>query len=427
MKKLRIPLAMAAAATLTLTACGGGDGGASTNAEGETLSVWIMQGTNPDAEAYFDEVKTKFTEETGATLDVQFIQWAEAHDRFVTSIAGGTTPDVAETGNTWTGEFADAGALAPLDEYVTAANLDGDLVEGLVESGTLDESLYGMPWYAGVRSVIYRTDIFEELGLEVPTTWDELVDVGLALKEAKPEMTPFAIPGDNGYAAYPFIWGNGANLATKEGDTWTSGLTSPEAREGLEFYTGLATEHGLSSAGATTWNAKDILDNFVQGNLPMAVMGSWEPPAILEQNPDLEGKIGAFPIPGPDGNISPSFLGGSHLSVFESSENKDLAWAFVEMMATGELADKWAEQTNYFPGQTSLLEDAVASDDPLVKPFATQFVEGGTSVPVTPQWGAVEAQKTLPAMIQSILSEQKTVDQATEDAAAEIEELLNGN
>ena len=45
----------------------------------------------------------------------------------------------------------------------------------------------------------------------------------------------------------------------------------------------------------------------------MMIAGSWTPAALVEADPDLEGKIGAFPIPGKDGGMSPSFLGGSHL------------------------------------------------------------------------------------------------------------------
>ena len=173
------------------------------------------------------------------------MQWADAHDRFVTSIAGGTTPDVAETGTTWTAEFADAGALAPIGDYVADAGLDGDLVEGLVESGTYDDELYGMPWYAGVRSLVYRADIFEELGLEAPTTWDEIVAAGEAIKAAHPDMMPFAVPGDAEFRVYPWVWGAGGEVATQEGDEWVSGLDSAESQEGIDFYTGLATEARL--------------------------------------------------------------------------------------------------------------------------------------------------------------------------------------
>ncbi|WP_127794403.1 sugar ABC transporter substrate-binding protein [Agromyces sp. LHK192] len=418
--------ALGVTAALALSACAGGssDGG-SADGEGKTLDVWIMQGTNPDSEAFFDAVGEAFTEETGAELNVEFVEWADAHDRFVTSIAGGTSPDVAETGTTWTAEFADAGALAPITEYVDGDDLGGDLVEGLVESGTYDDELYGMPWYAGVRSLVYRADVFTELGLEAPTTWDEIVAAGDAIKAAHPEMSAFAVPGDAEFGVYPWVWGAGGEVSVDEDGEWVSGLDSAESQEGIGFYTGLATEHGFSSAGATTWKETDVLDNFAQGNVAMALMGSWTPAAIVEKNADMEGKFAATPIPGQDGGIAPSVLGGSHLSMFETADDKDLAWAFMKLMTTGEFAEQWGAETGYFPGQTSLLEESLESDDPLVTPFATQMVDGGGALPVTPKFGAVQAKKTTNTAIQAILSGQKSVEQATADAAAEMNEIMN--
>ena len=431
MKKRLLPVAVLVTAAFGLTACAGGSSGGDDNgdvsAKGETLDVWIMEGTNPDSDAFFDEVGDAFTKETGAKLNVEFVQWADAHDRFVTSIAGGTTPDVAETGTTWTAEFADAGALAPIGDYVDDENLGDDLVEGLVTSGTYDDELYGMPWYAGVRSLVYRSDIFEELGLAAPTSWDEIVAAGEAIKAAHPEMMAFAVPGDAEFGVYPWVWGAGGEVATKDGDEWASGLDSPESQEGIQFYTDLALKHGFSSAGATTWKETDVLDNFAQGNVAMALMGSWTPAAIVEKNAELEGKFAATPIPGKDGGIAPSVLGGSHLSMFNTADNPDLAWEFIKLMTTGDFAAQWGDETGYFPGQASLLAETMESDDPLVAPFATQLVDGGGTVPVTPKFGAVQAKKTTNTAIQAILSGQKTVEQATSDAAAEMNEIMNGN
>jgi len=408
-------------------ACGGGDdagGSASGDGDGKELTVWVMEGTNPDASGYFETVSTAFTEQTGAKLDVQFVPWASAHDKFVTSIAGGTTPDVAEVGTTWAGEFAEAGALVPLDDFVEESDIADDLNEGLVQAGTVEGSLYGMPWYAGVRSVVYRTDLFEAAGVQPPTTWDEWVQVGKALKAANPDVIPMPVAGDNEYGLYPFIWGNGGEIATEKGGTWTSQIDSPEAREGIAFYTGLATEHGLSTPAATTWKETELRDAFVRGDAAMILSGSWTPKAILEAAPQLEGKIGAFAIPGPDGGLSPSFTGGSLLSVFQTTDDQELAWEFVDMVSTGEFATQWAEATSFFPGIDSLLAEAQASDDPLVQPFAQQMVEAGKSVPVTPAYGQVQARKTVQAMLQSILSGAKDVEQATADAAAEMDETL---
>jgi N,N'-diacetylchitobiose transport system substrate-binding protein len=424
---MRRPLVAATGAVLlavTTAACAGGGGG---EPEGDgTLNVWIMQGTNPSAEDFFADVSTAFEEETGATLDVEFVEWADAHDRFVTSIAGGTTPDVAETGTTWTPEFADAGALAPLDEYVDGAGVGDDLVEGLVEAGTYDEQLYGMPWYAGVRSLVYNTEMFEKAGVEPPTTWAELEDAAAALKAEYPDKIAVAVPGDAEFTVYPWVWGAGGEVATLEGETWTSHLDSPESQEGIEFWTGLATEGGYSSEGATTWRETDVLDAFAAGDVGMAVMGSWTPGAIVDANKEMEGKFAAVPIPGQDGGIAPSVLGGSHLSMFETAEDKELAFAFIEMMTTGEFAQQWGEQSGYFPGQVSLLDETLKSTDPLVAPFAQQFVEGGASVPVAPTYGAVQAKLTTSTMMQSILSGEADVETASTAAAEEMTNVLNG-
>jgi N,N'-diacetylchitobiose transport system substrate-binding protein len=427
-RAMRRPVVAATGALLlaaTTASCGSGGGGES---EGDgTLTVWIMQGTNPSAEDFFADVSTAFEEETGATLDVEFVEWADAHDRFVTSIAGGTTPDVAETGTTWTPEFADSGALASLDEYVDGAGVSEDLVEGLVEAGTYDGQLYGMPWYAGVRSLVYNTEMFEKAGVEPPTTWAELEEAAAALKEEYPDKIAVAVPGDAEFTVYPWVWGAGGEVASLDGGTWTSGLDSPEAQEGIEFWTGLATEGDYSSAGATTWRETDVLDSFAAGDVGMAVMGSWTPGAIVDANADMEGKFAAVPIPGKDGGMSPSVLGGSHLSMFETAEDKDLAFAFIEMMTTGEFAQEWGEQSGYFPGQVSLLDETLESTDPLVAPFAQQFVDGGASVPVAPTYGAVQAKATTSTMMQSILSGDADVATASQAAAEEMTSVLNGS
>ncbi|MEV4777391.1 sugar ABC transporter substrate-binding protein [Microbacterium sp. LWH12-1.2] len=428
-KRILPALALGAVVSLGLAACAGGtapaDGGG-TDGEGKELTVWIMKGTNPDSTAFYDAVSAAFEEKTGAKVTIEEVQWADAHDRFVTAIAGGTTPDVAETGTTWTAEFADAGALEAIGEYVDGEKgLRDDLVEGLEVAGTYDGELYGMPWYAGVRSIVYRTDVFEELGLKAPESWDDIIAAGEVIKAAKPEMLPFPVPGDAEFDVYPWVWGAGGEIATLKGDTWTSELDSKESQAGIEFYTDLALKHGFSSAGATTWKETDLRDAFTQGNVAMMLSGSWTPKALVEANPELEGKLGAAVIPGEDEGISPSVLGGSHLSIFNTTENADLAWEFVNLMTTGEFAEQWAAETGYFPGVQSAMEEALASTDPLVAPFAKQMVEGGASVPVTPNFGAVQAKKTTNAMIQAILSGQKDVATATKDAAAEMTELLN--
>lgn len=395
--------------------------------EGETLDVWIMEGTNPDAKPFFNDVKAEFKSQTGATLNVQFVQWANALDRFTTGIAGGQLPDVAEVGTTWAQSFADAGALVDITDRVDAAGLTDDMVEGLVESGSYEGTQYGMPWYAGIRAMVYRKDVFERANIEVPKTWDELVDVCEKLKAAEPDMIPFPIAANSEYGVDPFIWGNDGEIATESDGQWTATLDSAEAREGISFYTGLATEHGCSTPAATTWDETDLSEAFSAGDAAIITGGNWTPKALVEDNPDLEGKIGAFPVPGQEeGELSPAFLGGSVLSAFNQTENPELAWAFVEMMTTGEFAERWYEESGFFPGQASLLEEIQSEADPLVEPFTRQMSEAATSVPYTPLYGDIQEANIMGAMMRSILSGEASVEEATETATQEMNDIFAG-
>lgn len=425
-------VAAAVTGVITLAACGsgstgseaGGSGGTADGA-GRSLTVWIMEGTNPDSAAYFEQVKSTFASQTGATLDIQMVPWASAKDKFTTAIAGGTTPDVAEVGTTWTPEFAQAGALVDLTDRVSGAGLDGDLVPGLKEAGTYEGRLYGMPWYAGVRSVLYNKDVFDKAGITTPpTTWAQLTDAVTKIKQTQPNVTPFPVPGGSEFTAVPFIWGAGGELATDNGGTWTSALDQAPALEGITYLTNLAKQS--SNAAAATWTEKDALTAYAKGDVGMVVAGSWTPATLRKDAPQVAQRTGAFVMPGKSG-MAPSFTGGSHLGVFENSADQDLAWQFVQLMTTGDLAAKWGQESNYFPGQQSLLDKQLTSDDELTAVFAKQMTQGGKTVPVTPLWGQVQGKKVVPTMMQSILSGQADPTAAAGTAAADMNATFSGN
>jgi N,N'-diacetylchitobiose transport system substrate-binding protein len=70
------------------------------------------------------------------------------------------------------------------------------------------------------------------------------------------------------------------------------------------------------------------------------------------------------------------------------------------------------------------LEEVQKQDDPVVAPFAAQMVDGGASLPVTPLYGAVQGKKTVSAMLQSILSEDASVEEAAGQAAQEMDAIF---
>src|SRR5690625_4569975 len=313
--------AAALALVLAVTACGDGGGGDDISAT-DTLTVWIMEGTNPDATGFFEEANEAFTEEHGVDVEVEFVPWADAQDKITTSMAGDTMPDVVELGTTFVPDFSDAGALHDV-------------------APSIDDPVYSVPWYAAVRSRVYRTDVFEEHGAEEPENWEEMRETALDLAEAEEDMIAFPVPGDAQYSVMPWIWGGGAELAVEQDDgTWVSEIDSEGGRAGMEFFTGLALEDGVSTTGAVNWNEGDVMEAFADEEAAMAILGSANPNAILESNPDLEGDIGVFPFPGKDGGYTDSFAGGSSLAVFDGTGNEAAGVAYVEHLTDGERSEE---------------------------------------------------------------------------------------
>ncbi|NJP69193.1 extracellular solute-binding protein [Streptomyces spiramenti] len=412
--------AAAVALALPVAGCGGAGG----DPADTTLRLWVMEGTSPEAGPWFEELRAVFRERTGAGLEYQLVPWDQAHDKLTTAAAGDALPDVSEIGTTWVPEFAAAAIVADVTEEVAATGLDGDLLAGVREAGTLDGRLHGMPWYAGVRALYYRADVFAEHGLEPPATWDELVAVGKELREQEPEMIPYPVPGASEHSFYPYLWGAGGEVAVVESGGWRSALNSPEAIEGIGWFTGLATEHGLSVAAADTWTEADTLQSFRDGRAAMVLNGSWAVGNLLREDASWADRLGVVPVPGQEGGISPSFAGGSLVSVIEGTDHPELAWSLVELMTTGEFADRWTRDSGFFPARQSLLAGYAASDDPHVAPFARQLADAGKHLPVSERFGEVQAEQVVQRMLLSVLSGDRDVEAAAAEATEAMDRIL---
>lgn len=420
---------------LVLAACGGGGddsgaagagassspgtaadaGGEDAAAGGGELSVWIMQPGTDAVEEIVNDTAAAFEEShEGTTIDVQFVPWANAHDQFVTAIGGGQVPDVAEMGTTWTPEFAALGAFLPAD-----ISADGDYVESLVNAGTVDGEVYGYPWYAGARSLIYRTDVFEELGLEPPETWDDVLTAGDAIAE-QGEIDPMHIAGVNTHMEAPLVWQTGGELATQGDDgSWTAEVDSEAGIEAWTLFQEL-WDRGWSPEGAVNWNSVDIRDAFANGDSAMMIGGGWDLAAILDTNPDLEGKVGTALTPAQPSGSPDAFAGGSHLVRFAESDNPELATEFIEFMLQPEQVTQFTEAIGFLPGTVSGVETSSASGDELFATFATQLVDQSRTYPPTPAWGQIEGDNVFPAAAQGIMQG----DLTPEEAAAQVDEAM---
>jgi N,N'-diacetylchitobiose transport system substrate-binding protein len=406
----------AAALALVVAGCGGdGDDGGGSGGE---LTVWIMEPGNPEVQATIDGFADAFeAEREGVTVTVEYVPWTDAHTQLTAALAGGQVPDLTEVGNTMTAEFAEAGAFAEVQAPEGAA-----FVEGLAQSSVVDGVNYGYPWYAGARALLYRIDVFEEAGVQPPQTWDELLTVGDTIVAEVDDVAPIHVAGAYQHMNQPLIWGTGGDLATQDGDTWTPGYDSPAGREALEFFATL-WERGWSPEGAVQWNSVDVREAFANEESAMMIGGGWDLRAILDSNPALEGRVGTALMPAGPAGSRDVFAGGSHLAVFQESDEQELAREFAEYLIAPAQATAFADQIGFLPGTVEGVQASVGGD-PLFGVFGQQFVEHSRPYPVAGWWGEVEGSGAIPGEFQKLMLGDVTVDEAAVNINTALQEAI---
>jgi len=422
-------LAVLCAAGVTLAACGSDDksSNASTSASATpaklsgSVDVWIMDPGSPKIQSVVKGYATSFqAKHPGTTVNIEFVPWAQAHDKFTTSIAGGKTPDVAEMGTTWTPEFADEGAFEQVNKPPA-----GQYVSSLIDAATLNGKVWGKPWYAGSRALIYRKDVLEKAGVEPPKTWDEMLAAAKAIKAKEPGISPMGYTGLTEHMYLPTIWQAGGQIATQNGASWTSALNSPQAVRAISFYTDFYKE-GLTPKASIGWEEPDAQEAFINGDIAMLVAGGWTYNSIIQTKPGMKSRVGTALEPaGPSGKDT-AFAGGSHLVVFKEAKNRDLANAFVDYMLKPANLTKFTSEIGFLPGTVSGIQASGYLADPVRKPFAEQLLDHSAVYPPSPRWGALEGANIFDGEIQKVMKGQQTAQQAAKNLAQKMDEEFGG-
>src|SRR3954466_1913328 len=136
--------------------------GATKKATANSITVWLQvdaQSGWPDVVAAAN--KQFQADHPGWSVDVQYQTWGTHLQKFDATLAGGNGPDVIEMGNTEMTKYMAAGAFADITSDKAKFPNSSSWLKGLKDSATYNGKLYGVPYYAGSRVVIYRTDYFK--------------------------------------------------------------------------------------------------------------------------------------------------------------------------------------------------------------------------------------------------------------------------
>lgn len=416
--------AIGMAIALIASACSGSTG-SNTATESGPLTIWLMNGSAP--QSVIDGVNADFkAKHPNVTVNVEIQQWSDVGTKLDTAFAGSTPPDVMELGNTLVAKYAAAGALQDIGSKKSSYDNSGTWLQSLTDSCTLAGKLYCVPYYAGSRAIIYRKDLFDAAGVQPPTNMDGLLTVGktlMAKNASDPNFSALYYPGKYWYAALPFVWDFGGDIATSSGGKWAGSLSSASAQQGLTTLNTLVSS--LSKADKTGDEAKQDA-SFSQGHIAMIIANGWEVGSIIDPkagDPALKDKLGVFPIPSHTaGQTAPVFLGGSDLGIAAKSKNQTLANEWVGLLTGAKHMNEMATVGGVIPNTTSMLNLGTGLN-------ATFYAAAKNSrfVPNSPNWASVENANVIPDMLVSIFTGKASVADATKAASDKITTTLNGS
>jgi len=403
------------------------------NGEGKTIKVWLMVDAESSWKNVVEDANRRFTEKTKAQVKVEYQQWANRYTRLDTALAGSGAPDVVELGNTDMPKYVFDGAFAEINK--SAFENASTWLRGLADPCTLDGKAYCVPYYAGARVLIYRTDLLQKSGLQPPKTYDELVAAADKLKAdnaSDKNFAAFYMPGAYWYAAMAWVYGEGGQIAAKSADgKWAGSLSQPNAQTGLQKWADLVKKY---SKGDPTKDENDQDAIYAQGHAAFLYGNGWEQGAVQSQKKDpndanspmvdtaVKGKVASVAMPGAAaGQGMPTFLGGSAIAVTGVSKEKALAQEWVKIF-TDTKSQEGLIAKGALPNATALLDRAAAVPG---NEATAAAAKNSWFVPMAPKWADVESGNVLQQMLRDITTGKKTVADATTWADGEITRILN--
>ncbi|WP_168120004.1 extracellular solute-binding protein [Paenibacillus sp. HB172176] len=250
----------------------------------------------------------------------------------------------------WAGQRLDTrvadGYAADITSQLESSGLKDMFADGSFNGMIIDGKTYMIPTAGDVTNVIfYNKQIFSDLGLEPPTTWEEFLAVCEAVKQAG--ITPIVIGNSDLWTAGNWIGHLISRVVGEE--AYSEALQLKQPFDSPDFAKAYGYVQELWDKGYINDNVNAIADNeadmlFLNGNGAMHPIGSWLVPTAVEETPELE--LGYFNTPAmPDGKGNQDSVIGvlNGMVVNKNSKLIDEAIDFMKLYSSDESSKKLSD------------------------------------------------------------------------------------
>jgi multiple sugar transport system substrate-binding protein len=344
------------------------------------------------------------------------IPYDSLHQKLVTAVAGGQLPDLVRSDIIWVPELANLGVLAPLDkELPDFKSLSSKVFPGPLATNFWKGHYYGLPLDTNTRIWVSDPKTLSSLGFSSPPkTFAQLQSMAAAAKAKGTYL--YAEGGTGGWNILPWIWSAGGSLTNSTYTKASGFLNSPKSVAGVQMLVNLYKAGQMPSIVVDPNGGLGTYDGINQGKYASMLDGPWS--FAIFSSAYKETQLAGSLVPaGPGGSVS--VVGGEDIVLTKASKSKAAAEQFMRFML-----QPWAQTQMARAGQMPVLKSVTTQLVKIHPYYATYLKQIANARPrtPTPKWPQID--QVLQTQIAKAFQGSESVQQALNDAASQIDGLL---
>lgn len=375
----------------------------------EPVEITFWHAMNGDLEKSLQDLTNKFMEENkNITVTLQNQSSYNDLQQKVTATFSSPKdlPTLTQAYPDWMVNAIQDDLIVDLKPYINNETLKfdnyDDILPSFREENEKDGKIYGLPFNKSTEVLWYNKNLFNELNLQPPKTYEEFKTIAQTIKNKKGIVGGGFDSLNNYYVT--FLKNEGANFDNN------FDVTSDKSVKAVDYYLD-GIKNGYFRIAGT--------DNFLSG--PFAsekigmYVGSNAGESFIKQSVNNKFEIGVAPYPS-----KYSMQQGTNLYIFSSatSEQQTAAYEYLKFLTTTDNQITWAKETGYIPGRQSALEsEEYKKSTNLTTPIIEEATKGLFTKPVMP--GSDSAYRESATVLESILTDKNP------DVKAKLEQYKN--
>lgn len=315
-----------------------------------TLEFWTID-LKASFGDFFNNLISKYEEENpGVKINWTDIPYDDMQSKLVTAVAGGTAPDVVNMNTQMALNLAGEDALVDLNAAASDEQ-KSIYIQDLWNSARIGDEVYAFPWYASPDIMFYNKDLFDQAGMEVPTTFDQ------ALSECEEFY--------NKTGAYLFMPDEFFNILIEEtipvlnDDSTAAAFNTQETIDLLNKYKEFTDKGVISKTKWGDWD--ECLKLFESGKLAIVSSSGSSLSRIKDEAPDIYEKVAiSTPLTGSTGLSRNPLM---NLVIPKASKNQEAAIKFAAYVTNDDNQLAFCKEVSIFPSTTKASEDPFFTSD----------------------------------------------------------------